>query len=159
MTHYATWRRNGDPLPLPRKSIHERFKEKYIVDPVTACWLWTAYVMPNGYARFGIEGGWELAHRVSFRLHKGPIPEGYTIDHTCHNGTGCTEVSKCLHRRCVNPEHLEAVTRKVNNLRGEGLAAIETRKTHCPKGHKYDYFWRNNRACRTCRQQRNDARV
>lgn len=62
---------------------------------------------------------------MSHELHKGPIPEGLVIDHLCRN------------RGCVNPDHLEAVTQRENILRGEGLAAANARKTHCPKGHPY----------------------
>ncbi len=50
---------------------------------------------------------------------KGKIPNGYNIDHLCHNvDKTCMGGNLCKHRRCVNPEHLEAVTAKVNVRRG-----------------------------------------
>ena len=65
-----------------------------------------------------------IAHRVAYEKAYGPIPEGLVIDHLCRNGL------------CVNPEHLEAVTRKENILRGEGACAQNARKTHCKRGHE-----------------------
>jgi hypothetical protein len=63
------------------------------------CWLWTGYCDRNGYARTYYNGQTDWAHRVSFRIHNGPIPYRHEIDHTC-------QVT-----RCVNPSHLEVVTR------------------------------------------------
>jgi hypothetical protein len=60
------------------------------------------------------------AHRVSYALFKGPIPEGLTIDHLCRTPA------------CVNPDHLEAVTLSENSRR----AAV--RKPYCPRGHLKD---------------------
>lgn len=71
------------------------FDEKYTVDPVTGCWVWTGYRDRNGYGRHKVE--W--AHRWSYEHHVGPIPERHEIDHTCSNPP------------CVNPAHLEPVTR------------------------------------------------
>ncbi len=86
----------------------ERFWSK--VDKTDECWLWTAATV-TGYGYFGVgrrgEGG-VLAHRFSWELVNGPIPEGMQIDHRCHV------------RRCVNPAHLRLVTDKQNkeNQRG-----------------------------------------
>ena len=66
------------------------------------------------------------AHRLAYELVKGPISDGLQIDHLCRN------------RACINPDHLEAVTQRENILRGEGVAALNARKTHCPQGHAYD---------------------
>lgn len=118
----------------------------------SGCWRWLGYVDPNGYGRKNLRkhegGGYVYAHRWSYEQMVGPIPEGLTIDHLCRN------------RGCVNPEHLEPVTRGENVLRGEGPAAQAARKTHCPKGHAYEgenlYVNPNtgHRMCVTC--QRND---
>jgi hypothetical protein len=89
----------------------------------------------------------KFGHRVSYEAFKGPIPDGLTIDHLCRN------------RACVNPEHLEPVTMRVNCLRGESPAAVHARKTHCPKGHEYsaENTYRhkgNHRMCKLCWKER-----
>jgi hypothetical protein len=72
------------------------------------------------------------------------VPPGMEIDHLCRK------------RHCVNPKHLDIVTRRENTLRGEGLPAQRARRTACPKGHPYDeantYIWKNHRSCWTCRR-------
>jgi hypothetical protein len=94
----------------------ERFNKKYTIDVDSDCWVWHGCVHPNGYGRFSFEGQGRWAHRVSYILHKGDIPEGLVIDHLCRN------------TRCVNPEHLEAVTQQENRLRGKDI------KERCPHG-------------------------
>jgi len=73
----------------------------------------------------------------------GPIPEGLDLDHLCRN------------RWCVNPEHVEPVTRRENLIRGQTTIAQNVSKTHCPAGHAYDetntYYYRGMRQCRICR--------
>lgn len=86
------------------------------------CWEWIGSLNLQGYGQFTYSGG-NRAHRYSYEYHKGKIPEGLTIDHLCSN------------RKCVNPDHLEAVTLKVNVLRSNGLTAQNARKTHCVSGH------------------------
>ncbi len=83
------------------KSLRERFESKYIscVEP-DACWKWTAVVNSCGYGQIGTgnrsNGTFKLmqAHRVSWELHNGPIPDGLQVLHRCDI------------RRCVNPAHL-----------------------------------------------------
>lgn len=71
----------------------------------------------------------------------------------------------CGVRRCVNPEHLEAVTHRENLLRGTGFAAVNAAKTHCPHGHEYtpENTYHNpnpngGRICRTCKRKRDAER-
>jgi hypothetical protein len=66
------------------------------------CWLWTASINKSGYGQFGSHSHKFAAHRFSFELHKGPIPDGLQVDHICQN------------KRCVNPLHLRTATRKQN---------------------------------------------
>lgn len=67
------------------------------VNKTNSCWLWTGTVH-LGYGKFKPEKRNLAAHRFSYELHKGIIPEGLEINH------------KCRVKSCVNPEHLEALT-------------------------------------------------
>lgn len=121
----------------------ERFWEK--VDETSGCWLWTAYRGQDGYGRFKVDQRAVLAHRFAYEALVGPIPEGLDIDHLCRV------------RQCVNPKHLEAVTRHENLIRGKTtLTALNTAKTHCPAGHPYEgsnlLLWSGQgRRCRVCK--------
>lgn len=96
----------------------QRFWAK--VDVTDGCWLWTASLDRNGYARFNTPGH-RYAHRYAYELLVGPIPEGLVLDHLCRV------------TRCVNPTHLEPTT-IADNVR-RGLALIPP-KTHCINGHE-----------------------
>lgn len=96
------------------------------IDPRTMCWEWQREInSQTGYGQIGVRRRKLYAHRLSYEIFRGPIPEGLTIDHLCRN------------RRCVNPFHLEAVTIRVNLLRGDGVSACHARQTHCQQGHEY----------------------
>jgi hypothetical protein len=118
-----------------------------------SCWPWTAGLSGNGYGSVGW-GHVRQTHRVAYELAVGPIPADMVLDHTCHNADpSCLGGRDCQHRRCVNPAHLEPVTRLVNVQRGRNGNAS---KTHCVKGHPFDErntCWRRNggRVCRKCR--------
>lgn len=87
------------------------------------CWEWTASKDGPGYGIFRLNRRLYKAHRISYELLVGKIPDGLVIDHLCRN------------RACVNPSHMEPVTNRENILRGEGLAAKQARQTHCKYGH------------------------
>lgn len=132
--------------PYRKRDPRERFWEK--VEKTEKCWLWTAYVMPTGYGRFGRQ----LAHRFAYEHLVGPIPEGLDLDHLCRV------------RHCVNPAHLEPVTRAENLRRGikprreknPWCARWQREKTHCPRGHEYTpenvYSPPSRPSARYCRQ-------
>jgi hypothetical protein len=134
MTSYATVRERNlferdNAAMSKRDALVNRFEVKYIPEPNSGCWLWTAALNHAGYGKIGIGSrheGPELAHRVSWKLYRGEIPKGLTLDHLCRV------------RCCVNPDHLEPVTIRVNSHRGNTLTGINSRKTHCPRGHPYD---------------------
>ena len=97
------------------------------------CWIWGGGTQGNGYGRIHHDGRRVLVHRYAYERFIGQIPEGFDVDHTCHNDSDCTG-GECSHRRCVNPKHLEAVPPVVNRSRSH---LHHANRTHCPAGHAY----------------------
>jgi hypothetical protein len=143
-------------------SVYQRFINLLSID-AKGCWLFRTQAK-NGYSTFGINKKTPVkAHRFSYKMHKGEIPEGLHIDHLCSV------------KNCCNPDHLEAVTPKENTRRawerGEakahpkevclragriGNAAAVAKKlamTHCKKGHPYseENTYRPKKGGRDCR--------
>lgn len=87
----------------PARPADVRFAEKHVPIPDAGCWLWTAAVDGKGYGAFRMEK-MEQAHRASWLLHHGPIPDGMCV---CH---------KCDTPLCVNPSHLFLGT-NLDNMR------------------------------------------
>lgn len=108
-------------------ALQERIFDGSMPEPNTGCWLWTQSVRGrSGYGSMSIDNRTVYAHRTSYQAFRGPIPNGKQLDHLCRV------------RRCVNPDHLEVVTSKINTLRSEAASAINARKTHCLRGHLFD---------------------
>lgn len=121
----------------------------------TPCLIWTGYIKPNGYGQCAVNRRTKHAHRVAYEATHGPIPERI-------NGERAVIDHKCRVRSCVNVDHLEVVTNRVNVLRGDTIQAANAAKTHCKRGHEFTpentYIeTRGNRKCRTCMQAANEA--
>lgn len=123
--------------------------------PTTPCIPWSGKGREKGYGKWwGRRNGQKArshpAHRIAYENAKGPIPEGLQIDHLCRN------------RACVNPDHLEAVTGRVNVLRGMNPPAQNARKTHCVRGHEFTpentRMDRGYRFCLKCAERRRIVR-
>lgn len=116
--HYWRWDTYGDPLIVrePKGYPKRRFWAKVEVDE-SGCWLWTASTN-HGYGHFWVspDVGKVYAHRYAYELLVGPIPDGLEIDHLCKV------------RNCVNPEHLEPVTKEENWRRGDAPSAVAVRE-------------------------------
>lgn len=110
--HYQQRRKGVQLKPLTGRaltagmSVEERFWAK--VDKSGECWIWVASKGRDGYGRLKVANRMWSAHRLSYEMTVGPIPEGLEIDHKCHNHS------------CVNPAHLSPVSGKQNaeNRRG-----------------------------------------
>lgn len=126
-----------------KDKTNRRFLSK-IIFKENDCWGWKDYIDTNGYSQFSIDKLPIKAHRYSYELFRGEIPEGMYIDHLCRN------------RSCVNPEHMEIVTNVENVLRGEGVGAKNARMEYCKRGHKlipenvYFNKKQNQRQCKLC---------
>jgi hypothetical protein len=143
----ATYRISGDVIPLTAAHA-ERFWAK--VEKGEGCWLWRGSLTRDGYGQLRFAGRTHQAHRVAYTLLVGAIPDGLSLDHLCR-----------VHR-CVNPAHLEAVTPTENTMRGETITAEYLARTHCPKGHPFSgsnlVLRKEGRVCRTCNNERQNAR-
>ena len=88
------------------KHPHELFDERWSLDEATGCWLWTGAMFEEGYGHFSsryLGRKWiEGAHRVSWQLHHGEIPDDLFVCHHCDTP------------RCVNPSHLFLGTSREN---------------------------------------------
>lgn len=128
------------------------------VNKTENCWLWTGAIS-DGYGSVNVGNGkYDKAHRVSYRLLKGGIPNALHLDHLCRQ------------RNCVNPDHLEPVSMRENLNRGLmhlGNRIIVDGKALCLKckwGHDFNkentYIRRNGfRQCKVCSRLRKHGKL
>lgn len=148
-----------------RRPPLERFWEK-VKKSDDGCWIWTGTMNTGGYGKFSVQYLQVVAHRWIYEQLIGPIPTGLQLDHLCHNRAValgmCEGGASCLHRRCVNPEHLEPVTQRENLIRGIRSTNGNEKKTHCLRGHEftpentrvsYRRSVNGERSCLTCARQ------
>jgi len=137
-------------LIYKKRPVEDRFWNKVAITP--SCWLWTGATAGDGYGAFRIGDKLMIAHRVVYEMLIGKIPEGLQIDHLCRI------------KKCVNPNHLEAITQQENLLRGDTLAAKKSKQTHCIHGHEFtkENTYRRpttlTRSCKTCKREHYKAK-
>lgn len=160
-SHYARFRRHGDPLGgMTRFKFPDSLLAR--MEPQTNGCIWfTGAIRSDGYGWVSKGGGTVMAHRAAYEHFVGPIPDRLVVDHECHNADEtCTGGPSCLHRRCVNVEHL-TLKRSGENTRASSTspASVNAAKTHCVNGHEFTpentyERPRGGRDCRTCRALR-----
>lgn len=168
--HYFRNRYHGDPTAGGIRRVvgdtKRRYRSRVDAGDPDECWLWSASVGKDGYARFWDSESQALisAHRYGYELASGkPIPDGMTVDHVCHNLSGCSLTGRdCPHRRCQNPSHLELVTRAENIRRGRANR-WQSEKSACKRGHAFSEAntgrdGRGKRYCKECRRIRQNER-
>lgn len=129
--------------PLPGTTAKRLFSKIDFGESADSCWVFTGCIQKGGYGRIGtVNGSVESAHRASYEVFKGPIPDGLHIDHLCRN------------RACCNPQHMEAVTQRENTLRGVGATALNSMKSLCKNGHPLPIAGADGqRKCLVCKKE------
>lgn len=169
--HYTRWLRHGDPLAThSTRDIPPLARIESMIDrQPDGCWLWLGPLNRTGYAfRRAEKGSTCLVHRWMYEQLVGPIPADLHLDHLCHTrDETCTADRACLHRRRVNPDHLEPVTAAENSRRGRSPANLAARTNRCKRGHdltvhgyvRKDKPGRNCKACQRITSQLRRDRI
>ena len=115
-------------LKRPGPEFIARFMVKVKLNKLSGCWLWQGCTCRDGYGKVKLNGRNRQAHRVSYAIFMGEVPEAMETHH------------RCLIRDCVNPNHLDSVTRGDN--------AADSNRTRHTVEYEIDLGWRVN--CRIC---------
>jgi len=91
---------------IKNHAIKINISDNYKIDKITNCWNWLGYIAKNGYAKIGSKFHTTLAHKYLYEIKYGKVAKNKELDHLCRN------------RKCVNPDHLEEVSRLENSRRG-----------------------------------------
>lgn len=121
----------------------DRFESNFIPEPMSGCWLWLNHTNETGHGSFRMDGKRPSAHRASYELNVGPVPDGLCVRHRCDTPS------------CVNPDHLELGTWADNNAdRSRRGRHVDHWESTCKRGHDLDVhgYHRANgtRYCATC---------
>jgi hypothetical protein len=140
-----------------REGLPDRFWARVDSSQPDGCWIWKGRRTTRGYGTVNAGLGKNLAaHRASWQIHNGPIPDGLWVLHHCDNPS------------CVRPDHLFLGTHD-DNMRDMALkgrnARFQATKTHCPAGHPYSEENTyhppkrpSERTCKECARERVRAR-
>lgn len=115
-----------DGLRRPKRGAPLLERLKFYSSPQPGgCWRWHGTLDQKGYGVIMYAGKKVEAYRAAYEVFVGPVPAGLELDHKCRN------------RACINPAHLEPVSRRENVVRGVSCIAVNARKTHCKAGHPF----------------------
>jgi hypothetical protein len=143
--------RPGSPRYRPPADLSDRILAN-VDHRADGCWLWTGFINPTGYGTLTVgsrvDGSYRpgmLAHRASYEALVGPVPDGQEIDHLCGN------------KACVNPAHLDPVTRSEHTKReSKRLTACRRGHPRTPENVYVDAQGRHH--CLVCKRDRARAR-
>lgn len=129
------------------KSVLDVMADKVLIGD--DCWEWIGFRNQKGYGIVNRDGKMRKAHRVIYEFFEGEVGQGQELDHLCRN------------HACVRPDHLESVDHGKNVRRGNAHAGINSRKTHCVRGHEFTeantILRSDGRECRICKNSWNRA--